>query len=162
MPDNIFDSECVALVNTTNLQGVMGGGLAAQFAQRYPKMYEAYKLECAMGGCHKMGEMLFYHDDSGKIIVNFPTMSYPGMRAKLSDIEDGLKDLRRAILTSQESDFLPTISSIAIPGLGCGIGRLSWGEVAPLIIQYLGDIQGLTVELYPPDAPKYTLVKETR
>lgn len=157
MPDNIFDSECVAIVNTTNIQGVMGGGLALQFRQRYPEMFEAYKLACSKGE-HKMGEMLFYNDRSGKIIVNFPTMKHPGMWAKLSDIEDGLKDLRHMLLTLSDTEQAdPAITSIAIPGLGCGIGRLSWGEVAPLIKEHLGDIQGLTVELYPPDAPKYTL-----
>jgi O-acetyl-ADP-ribose deacetylase (regulator of RNase III) len=155
--DNILDSECQALVNTTNIQGVMGAGLAAQFRDRYPKMYAAYQFACA-DRVHRMGEMLFYQDkESGKIIVNFPTMEYPGQRAHLADIEDGLKDLRRAILTSQENDFLPTITSIAIPALGCGIGRLKWSDVEFLISEYLRHIEGLHVEVYPPDGKKYVL-----
>ena len=155
--DNIFDSECQCLVNATNTIGVMGGGIAKQFKDRFPKMFSHYQLACADGE-HVVGEMLFYHDeDSGKIICNFPTMHFPGSRAKLQDIEDGLKDLRRAILTAMDSEFLPTIRSIAIPALGCGIGRLPWPDVEALIKQYLGDIIGLTVELYPPDAGKYTL-----
>lgn len=154
---NIFDSDCQVLVNPTNIQGVMGAGLALQFAQRYPKMYEVYKLECFMGGSHRMGEMLFYHDDSGKIICNFPTMKYPGQRAKLSDIEAGLKDLRRAILTSQDSDFLSTITSIAIPPLGCGYGRLSWHAVSALIKEILGDLKDVRIDIYPPEGEVYSL-----
>jgi O-acetyl-ADP-ribose deacetylase (regulator of RNase III) len=150
--DNILDSECQALVNTTNVQGVMGAGLAAQFARRFPRMYEAYKLAC-INREHRMGEMLFYHDESGKTIVNFPTMEYPGRRADLKDIEAGLQDLSRAILMTQS----PRLDSIAIPALGCGIGRLNWPDVESLISDYLGNIDWLHVEVYPPDGKKYVL-----
>ena len=160
MRDNILDSDCLVLVNTTNIQGVMGAGLAKQFAQRFPKMYEAYKLECAMGGSHRLREMLFYHDkDSGKIICNFPTMERPGMRADIRDIEEGLRDLRRAIMTSKDCDFLPTITSIAVPALGCGIGRLPWPKVEKLIHHWIGHLNGLRVDIYPPEGAKYTYGK---
>ena len=37
---NLFDSECQALVNTVNCIGVMGAGIAKQYKQRYPEMFD--------------------------------------------------------------------------------------------------------------------------
>ena len=44
---NIFDSECQTLVNTVNIDGVMGKGIALQFKQRYPDMFNEYKRVCS-------------------------------------------------------------------------------------------------------------------
>ena len=46
---NIFDSKCQTLVNTVNCIGVMGKGLALQFKQKYPKMFDEYKFICKPG-----------------------------------------------------------------------------------------------------------------
>jgi O-acetyl-ADP-ribose deacetylase (regulator of RNase III) len=151
MPDNIFDSDCTAIVNTTNIQGIMGAGLAGQFRRRYPEMNAAYEEACA-DGTHRMGEMLLYFDQSGKVIVNFPTMKFPGMRADLADIENGLRDLRKVLVEEG-------IDSVAIPALGCGIGRLDFGDVEELIQKILGDMTGeVRVDVYPPDRGKYQLL----
>lgn len=153
MKHNILDSDADAIVNTTNVQGVMGAGLAYYFAKAYPKMLEYYRLACA-DGTHKMGEMLFFNDDSGKIICNFPTMKYPGMRANLDDIVTGLRDLKRAIVTSQTSPFHVdignSIHSIAIPPLGCGIGRLDYALVKAAILEHLAGAN-VDVQLYLPE-----------
>lgn len=165
---NIFDSECDAIVNPTNPQGVMGGGLAGQFAQRYPEMLEWYKRQCT-DGTHKIGEVQLYRtqfnlDHPGgptnkvrSVIVNFPTMDL-GHPAKLEDIKSGLEHLRM-ILQTQSDDLPPEvkITSIAIPPLGCGIGRLNWDEVEPLIREALGDLEDIQVDLYPPDGAVYSL-----
>ena len=43
---DIFDSECICLVNPVNCVGVMGAGLALQFRKRFPKNYHVYKIMC--------------------------------------------------------------------------------------------------------------------
>jgi O-acetyl-ADP-ribose deacetylase (regulator of RNase III) len=154
--DDIFESDCDALVNATNTQGVMGGGIAKGFADRFPEMLADYKRACRVGE-HTIGRC-HYFPEGDKVIVNFPTMTYPGQRAHLEDIEAGLLDLRVALAILSDPELAnPTISSIAIPGLGCGIGRLEWDDVEKLIRKYLGDIEGLRVELYPPNGRKYEL-----
>jgi hypothetical protein len=42
----IFDSYCEYLVNTINIRGAMGRGLALEFRFRIPEMYFAYKEKC--------------------------------------------------------------------------------------------------------------------
>ena len=39
---NLFDSDCQTLVNTVNCYGVMGKGIALQFKQRSPEMFDTY------------------------------------------------------------------------------------------------------------------------
>lgn len=149
MPDDIFESDCIALVNATNTRGVMGGGIAYAFAKRFPEMLEDYKRACQAGE-HKIGELHTW-EEGGKIIYNVATMEYPGMAAKLDDIREGLRDLRSQVEADTEVD------SVAIPALGCGIGGLNWPDVEALIKEHFSDLDGVRVELYPPDAPKYTL-----
>ena len=59
MSDSIFDSDCHAIVNTTNCDGEMGAGLAGQFRSLYPSMYKHYRIAC-VNGEHKLGEVMLY------------------------------------------------------------------------------------------------------
>jgi O-acetyl-ADP-ribose deacetylase (regulator of RNase III) len=45
---NPFESRAQTLVNTVNCVGVMGKGVAEQFKQRYPAMFEDYKSRTPM------------------------------------------------------------------------------------------------------------------
>jgi O-acetyl-ADP-ribose deacetylase (regulator of RNase III) len=42
------------------------------------------------------------------------------------------------------------ITSITVPALGCGLGRLDWSNARNLIHQRLGDLERVEVLLYPP------------
>jgi O-acetyl-ADP-ribose deacetylase (regulator of RNase III) len=76
-------------------------------------------------------------------IVNFPAKGHWRSRSELSDVRDGLADLRRVI-----SDH--GIRSIAVPALGCGNGGLDWRDVRPLIIEALGGLSDVHVMMFPP------------
>jgi len=53
------------------------------------------------------------------------------------------------------------IESLALPALGCGLGKLSWEEVGPLMVKYLKDL-GINVGIYLPnyDIPEDQKTKE--
>ncbi|MGG6498178.1 UNVERIFIED_CONTAM: phosphatase, partial [Bacteroidetes bacterium 56_B9] len=40
---SLFDSPAQTLVNTVNLVGVMGKGVALEFKNRYPEMFREYR-----------------------------------------------------------------------------------------------------------------------
>ena len=46
---NMFDCQADALVNTVNCVGVMGAGVALQFKNRYPDMFQDYVRRCRRG-----------------------------------------------------------------------------------------------------------------
>lgn len=140
---NLFDSHAEALVNTVNCVGVMGKGIAHQFARAFPKMAAAYAKDCR-AGIVLLGEVRCY-EDVGKTIINFPTKGHWRAGSRLQDIEEGLTSLRNVILSRH-------IYSIAVPPLGCGNGGLSWDDVKPLIVSAL-DVEKLRktlIEVYEP------------
>lgn len=143
--DNIFDSDCDAIINTINCVGNMGGGLAAQFRYRYPLMNEEYQSACARGHI-QTGKMWNWWDhEEQRWLINFPTKDDWRDPSELSYVKDGLRDLALVV------DDLH-LTSLAIPPLGCGLGGLKWVDVEPLIIA--ADLR-CRLEIYPPDGPKY-------
>jgi O-acetyl-ADP-ribose deacetylase (regulator of RNase III) len=142
---NLLDADAEALVNTVNTVGVMGKGIALQFKQAYPGNFRAYEAACRRGEV-RLGTMFTYETgllDNPRYIINFPTKGHWRAKSKLSDVTQGLADLRRVIQDRR-------IRSIAVPPLGCGNGGLDWRAVHPLIIEMLGDLPEVHVMLYPP------------
>ena len=73
---NLLDSPAVALVNTVNLVGVMGKGIALQFKQAFPHNFEVYRKAFREGRLG-VGKILAVDDRNlllgDKLILNFPT-----------------------------------------------------------------------------------------
>ncbi len=155
---NLLASQAEALVNTVNTVGIMGKGIALQFKEAFPNNFKVYKEACKNNEL-TIGKLLVVKDknlDGEKIIINFPTKVDWKQKSKIEYIEIGLQELVRVI-----ADY--SIKSIALPPLGCGNGGLDWQIVKPLIISYLGKLQGVTVSVYEPDDTiKTVLQQETR
>ena len=88
-----------ALVNTVNLQGIMGKGIALQFKRAWPSMFRAYEAACKRGDVVP-GRMHVWETGSltgPRFIINFPTKRHWRIRSTITDIEDGLRDLVQVI-----------------------------------------------------------------
>ncbi len=135
---DIFNSDCQTLVNPVNCVGVMGAGLAWQFAERYPKLEREYRCICR----NKLLtiDKLWICRYSGKWVLCFPTKRHWRAPSKLKYIEAGLRNLVKTYKTRG-------ITSIAFPKLGCGLGGLDWNDVRALMERYLGPIE-LDVQIY--------------
>lgn len=46
---DLFQSGAQTLVNATNTEGIMGGGIALAFKNRFPQMFEEYFMACSIG-----------------------------------------------------------------------------------------------------------------
>lgn len=142
---NILQDPSEAIVNTVNCVGVMGKGLALQFKAAFPGNFEKYRTACNNGQV-VLGKMFITQQQnchSPKYIVNFPTKNHWRDKSRMSDIVEGLSDLRREIEDRG-------IGSIAIPGLGCSLGGLDWQSVRMKIESELGDVDA-DVYLYAPN-----------
>lgn len=143
---NLLNAHVDALVNTVNTQGVMGKGIALQFKQAFPAVYERYSRACAEG-LVKLGHM--HVVDLGGLVggprwvINFPTKGHWRSKSRLADIESGLADLVRVVQALG-------IKSIAIPPLGCGNGGLEWADVLPMIRRAFNPLGSVEVKVYPP------------
>ena len=83
--EDIFRTKAAALVNPVNCVGVMGKGLALQFKNRYPSMFEEYAKACNRGDV-KPGKMFIWenncnrnHKKEQQWIVNFRIYSSKGV-----------------------------------------------------------------------------------
>lgn len=135
-----------ALVNTVNTVGVMGKGIALQFAERYKENLRVYQAACKCGTLVP-GTMLVVRDQDlqgERLIINFPTKKDYKHKSKYEYIESGLAALVAVIAEHN-------IRSIAVPPLGCGNGGLDWEVVKPMIERHLGALDAEVV-VYEPSA----------
>ena len=142
----IFESSAQTLVNTINCVGVMGKGLALEFKNRYPAMFDKYKSFCDKG-VFKPGVLWIYKAEDGKWILNFPTKIDWKNPSEMSYIEEGLT---KFVEIWKEKG----ITSIAFPLLGCNNGGLNPDEVIPLMEKYLNQCEGLDATIYDNREPE--------
>jgi O-acetyl-ADP-ribose deacetylase (regulator of RNase III) len=144
---NLLEAQVEALVNTVNTEGVMGKGIALQFRQAFPAMFNAYVADCRTGAV-KLGKMNIF-DLGGPLrsgprwIINFPTKSHWKSRSRLKDIERGLESFVATVRALN-------IESVAVPPLGCGLGGLDWSDVRPLIERAFAQTDDVHVLLFAP------------
>lgn len=145
MKGDLLESNAQALVNTVNLDGVMGKGIALQFKNRFPENFKKYKKACE-DGTIGIGRILVTEEttsDGGKkLIINFPTKTTWRKPSEYTYIEQGLNDLVKII---EKYD----IKSIAVPALGCNNGKLDWAKVKPMIEEKLQPLD-IKTDIYEP------------
>jgi O-acetyl-ADP-ribose deacetylase (regulator of RNase III) len=128
---NLLDSNAQTLVNTVNCVGVMGKGIAAEFKQRYPEMFKAYKRICDAGQL-EIGKLWLWQGPS-HWVLNFPTKKHWRYPSKVEWIEAGLEKF-----VSEYSRR--GITDVSFPRLGCGNGGLKWDDVRPIMERFLAPL----------------------
>ncbi|MBF0112681.1 MAG: macro domain-containing protein [Desulfamplus sp.] len=136
---NIFNTTYQTIVNTVNCVGVMGKGIALEFKNRHPDMYQAYLRLCLQKKI-KIG-MLQLWSRSTPWVLNFPTKDNWKYPSKLEYVERGL-------VKFAQTYTIKGITSIAFPELGTSAGGLNWSDVKELMFKYLEPLTNLKVEIY--------------
>jgi O-acetyl-ADP-ribose deacetylase (regulator of RNase III) len=146
---SIFDSGADVLVCPVNcVPGVMGAGLALEFAKRWPSLKRCHFAACSGPG-RRLAPGVTIVTAAGPTVADplvmfFPTKRHWRDRSRLEDIAAGL---REGVPYSFAA--LRPKKSIAFPAIGCGLGRLRWEDVRPLIVEAMAPID-ITVMLYAP------------
>lgn len=138
---DIFESTAQTIVNTVNCVGIMGKGIALEFKNRFPDMFDDYVKRCKQKQV-KLGKPYLYKRLVLPWILNFPTKEHWRSVSSLESIVQGLE-----YLLQHYKEW--GITSIAVPPLGCGHGQLEWRIVGPTLYRYL-DKMDIPVELYAP------------
>ena len=91
---DIFESDCEVITNPVNCVGVMGGGLALAFKNKFPKMYLKYKEMCDN---HEIipGKVYLVEGDERHKILLFPTKDHYKYLSRYKYITGGLRSLVR-------------------------------------------------------------------
>jgi len=156
---DMFFSKAQTITISVNTVGVMGKGLASRTRYQFSDVYVHYedlcrsrKLKMGRPQVYKRESSLDYeladepgtlpNGNSEKWFLLFPTKRHWRERADIAGIEEGLKWL-------SDNYKKEGIKSLAIPALGCGLGRLEWHDVGPLMCRYLKTFD-ITVAVYIP------------
>ena len=129
--ENVFDSKAECIVNTINCVGLMGKGLALEFATRYPELEKVYIEQCEKHQIHT--GVLYYYEINGQKIINFPTKFHYKNPSQMEWIEEGLDYF---VNNYKKWDF----KSIAFPLLGARNGGLDAQEVIKVMQDKLSSV----------------------
>jgi len=140
-----------AIVHGCNCYHNMGGGIAAQIADRYPDV-ESADNATIRGLTAKLGRV-DYIDQSNwmgrwfpwvfprKIIVNAYTQFHGGRSGDIVAVQSAFTQL--------DADGILDGMRIGIPAIGCGIAGLLWEDVAPIIERVCPNLDITLVEYDP-------------
>lgn len=158
---DMFYSEMQTITVSVNTVGVMGAGLASRAKNQYPDVFNEYTRALREGKL-KMGiphlyqrpdnleNPLIYKEDleedqqiKSHWFLIFATKNEWWHNSDKEGIERGLQYL---------SDHYKEwgITSLALPALGCGLGKLTWEEIKPMMIRYLEKMD-IPIEIYTPN-----------
>ena len=123
---SLFDLKVDALAHGCNTQGIMNAGIAKDFREKYPQMFEEYQSYCK-SGLFQTGDIHVYQDNkTGIYIINIASQFDLETGARIEYIRKGLNKVEK-----QYSSL--GIQSLALPRIGCNLGKLNWREVKPVI-----------------------------
>jgi len=139
---DITEAKTDVIVNAANGVGIMGGGVAGALRRAAGmEVQEEAKGLCSSLGNVEAGDC--YATGSGKLaennvkaIYHAVTMKYPGDFSSMDVIAKAVRKVLQVAIASK-------MESIAIPGLGTGIGRLDKKLVAQTLVNTVKDFDGL-------------------
>jgi len=114
-----------------NCAGAMGKGIALQFRNKFPQMYEQYKALCKN---HKFvgGDVFKYQYKNDGFIYNLGTQRTWMEKAEMEFIEKSLR-------TIMDIAIKDGVQEIAIPAIGAGLGGGNWNEIKDIIKRVSSD-----------------------
>ena len=114
------------LAHCISADAKMGAGIAVEFAKKYPKIKSLQQQRLVIGSC--------VHIDR---VLNLVTKGVYYGKPTYESLRMSLDSCKRVCIDSN-------IKYLAMPKIGCGLDRLSWGEVRLII----GEVfQGMEIEI---------------
>jgi O-acetyl-ADP-ribose deacetylase (regulator of RNase III) len=113
-----------------NGDAVMGAGVAKQAAERWPELPQ--RLGMAIHFAAGPAPQRFVMSSDGQHVVCFPTKGDWRQPSTIEAIEFGSVALVRL------AEYWGW-KTVTLPRLGCGLGKLDWDDVRPVLAKHLDD-----------------------
>jgi O-acetyl-ADP-ribose deacetylase (regulator of RNase III) len=137
---DLFDSEADAFAHGCNIVGKMNAGIAKEFRERFPEMYNDFKRRCRKG-VFLMGSGYLFRNSQKPHVINLATQG-DGF-AKLEYVDSALSWL-------YDSYGVLGLEKVAMPKIASGLGGLNWHEVENVINKYFYS-SDLLIEIWEKD-----------
>ena len=132
---NLLDTPFQFIAHQVNCQGVMGAGLALQIRQKYPRVYDEYRLYCATTE-EPLGDHVIVSTPDNHCIINVFGQDSFGTEKRQTDYAALYNGFISAIRHIHSNFSMPDYIQIviAIPfGIGCGLAGGDWKEVSRIL-----------------------------
>ena len=135
---SLLDVEAQVIVNAANSHGLMGGGVAGIIRRAAGSQVEDEAREQAP---IPVGQAVLTSGGRTRFagIIHAPTMPEPAMRIPVENVKLAT---RAALRLADEQGFV----SLAIPGMGTGVGRVAPEEAAHGMIEEIRQFQGRSLQ----------------
>ena len=139
MHGSLIEADAEAIVNAANSQGLMGGGVAGFLKKAAGPEVEREALAQApipvgRAAVTTAGELKQF-----RAIVHAPTMELPAMRIPAENVYEAT---RGALEAADEEGF----ASLALPGMGTGVGGVAHADAATQMVRAVHDFQGKSLQ----------------
>lgn len=140
---DIFTTTMPAIAHGVNTKGVMGGGIAAFIAQRFPAVLLPYKAACKDKSLITGGfQAVKVAENPDFFILNLASQDKLGRHARMEWLEESME---KAVAYANDNK----LDGFAIPRIGAGIGGLDWeSEVKPYLEAVGSREDGFTIEIW--------------
>lgn len=156
---DMFFSEMQTLTISVNTVGVMGKGLASRAKWQFPDVYVAYQDACRRK-LLRLGKPYLYKREElldAELAEDPATLLNPNKRTwflmfatkKHWRNEADIHGIWAGLQWVAGNAVKEGVESLALPALGCGLGKLEWKDVGPLMCQSLANL-GIAVSIYLP------------
>ena len=135
---DILLSKATAIAHGVAPNDHFDSGLALSLREQWPAMYKDFRHYCHGGKC-KPGGIWAWAGADGSRIVSLLTQDPPPSQnqrpgpATVTHVNHALHALEQFVTAEK-------ITSLALPRLATGVGRLSWDDVKPLIEKHLSSL----------------------
>lgn len=135
---SILDADAQVIVNAANSLGLMGGGVAGVIKRAAGAEVER---EAVKDAPIRVGKAVLTSGGNTKYkgIIHAPTMPEPGMHIPVQNVALATK---AALTLADEKGF----ESIAIPGMGTGVGGVAPGDAAKMMVDAVRAFSPRTVK----------------
>lgn len=141
---DLFTTTAPAIAHGVNTAGVMGAGIAVQFARRHPAIKDAYALACQNDALNP-GDVFAWKvagaNSKHDVIYNLASQDIPGPHARRDWLEASLD---HAVSHAETAG----IDRIALPRSGRGIGGLDQDEAEPVMARVAATSSTVTLEVW--------------
>lgn len=141
-PKNIFKVAGDVYFIPVNCVGVMGAGIAKEFKERFPELYEHYVRDCKYNVI-TVGNPVVYDVDNVQYVM-FPTKDNWTNPSNLVWIAQGLETITDLI-----GESINEKSILVIPPLGCGKGKLNYNDVKKVIEEFANHVPNPVIMIPP-------------
>jgi O-acetyl-ADP-ribose deacetylase (regulator of RNase III) len=138
---SVVESDADILVNTVNVVGVMGKGVALAFKERFPEIMGPYRAACRSGALAPGG--VLFVDVRGRTVACVATKAHWRDPSRYEWVESCLRALAAGAAERGAA-------SVALPPPGCGNGGLDWGRVLPMVEEAFAPLPAVEVRVYAP------------